>query len=90
MLKSGLTENWMSRNQRENEHMMENEDKKVNVAIIGGDGNARRILKTHLDLLQELEAYQAIGTVEELKVLKKKSEEGYKCPICNSWIGYKS
>ena len=46
--------------------MTENEAKRPKVAIVGGGRNAGRILKAHIDLLQELEAYRAIGTVEEL------------------------
>lgn len=41
------------------------------------------------DEQEELLAYRAIGTVEEFKALKEKSEDGYKCSICNSQIGYK-
>lgn len=43
--------------------------------------------------------YSAIGTIEELQALKEKSvakkivkpqnENGYKCPICYHWVGYR-
>jgi hypothetical protein len=52
--------------------MTENEAKRPKVAIVGGGRNAGRTLKAHIDLLEELEAYRAIGTVEELKALKNK------------------
>ena len=52
--------------------MMENEAKRPKVAIVGGGRNAGRTLKAHIDILEELQAYRAIGTVEELKALKNK------------------
>lgn len=46
------------------------------VAIIGGGRGAGRTLKAHIDILQELEAYRAIGTVEDFKTLKDAGEQG--------------
>ena len=51
--------------------MTENESKYGNIAIIGGGRGSGRTLKAHIDILQELEAYRAIGTVEELKSMKE-------------------
>lgn len=77
--------------------MAENEVKRPMVAFIGGGRNAGRTLKAHIDLLEELEAYRAIGTAEECRVAvermkpKKilKREDGYKCRICNHWVGFR-
>lgn len=54
--------------------MAENEGKKPKIAIVGGGRGAGRTMKTQLELLEELEAYRAIGTIEELKALKEKNE----------------
>ena len=51
--------------------MTENESKYGNIAIIGGGRGSGRTLKAHIDILQELEAYRTIGTVEELKTMKE-------------------
>ena len=51
--------------------MTGNESKYGNIAIIGGDRGSGRTLKAHIDILQELEAYRTIGTVEELKSMKE-------------------
>lgn len=51
--------------------MKENDAKRPKVAIVGGGRNAGRILKAQLDLLEELESYRAVGTVEELKTAMK-------------------
>lgn len=46
----------------------------------------------------EIQSYRAIGTIEEFKALKEKSEPKkilkkcenvYKCPICNHWVGFR-
>ena len=50
--------------------MTENEAKRPKIAVIGGGRNAGRTLKAHIDLLEELEQYRAIGTVEELQNMK--------------------
>ena len=47
--------------------MTENDAKRPKVAIVGGGRNEVITLKVQLDLLEELEAYRAIGTVEEIK-----------------------
>ena len=47
------------------------ENKIPEIAIIGGR-HTERTLKAHIDLLEELEQYRAIGTVEEFKALKEK------------------
>ena len=47
--------------------MTENESKYGNIAIIGGGRGSGRTLKAHLDILQELEAYRAIGTVRQVQ-----------------------
>lgn len=57
----------------------------------------RRALRCIRKLFKEIQAYRAIGTVEELKALKEKSvakkagfddEEGmYFCPNCEKFIG---
>ena len=47
--------------------------------------------------LEEIQEYRAIGTIEEFKALKERSESkavvkyenGYKCPVCNHWVGYR-
>ena len=49
-----------------------NETKRPNIAIIGGGRNAGRTLKAHIELLEELETYRAIGTIDEFKALKNK------------------
>ncbi|MBQ7067033.1 MAG: hypothetical protein IJN92_09475 [Lachnospiraceae bacterium] len=51
--------------------MTGNESKYGNIAIIGGGRGSGRTLKAHIDILQELEAYRTIGTVEELKSMKE-------------------
>lgn len=48
--------------------MTENESKYGKVAIVGGGRNAGRTLKQHIDLLEEIQAYRAIGTVEKCRV----------------------
>lgn len=66
------------------------------------DGKAKRVAQFFEGLsiaeqaLEEIQQYRAIGTVEELQALKEKNEPkkvvkcdtSYKCPICNSWVGY--
>ena len=47
--------------------MTENESKTGNVAIVGGGRGSGKIMKIQLDLLKELEAYRALGTVEEIQ-----------------------
>ena len=79
--------------------MTENEAKIPKVAIIGGDRGAGRILKAHIALLEELEAYRAIGTIEEFKAFKEKNipmelvehnfqdeVHHYLCPSCRSIV----
>ncbi len=80
--------------------MTENEAKIPQVAIIGGDRGAGRILKAHIALLEELEAYRAIGTIEEFKALKEKNEPkkplfstvnretAYHCGSCKKFVGF--
>lgn len=59
--------------------MTENESKYGNIAIIGGGRGSGRTLKAHLDILQELEEYRAIGTVEEIKsYFNDNRKAGYK------------
>lgn len=73
--------------------MTENEAKRPKIAVIGCGRNAGRTLKAHIDLLEKLEQYRAIGTVEEFKALKEKAEvkkpiqldkwgEYHECPVC--------
>ncbi len=46
---------------------------------------------------RELSEYKQIGTIEEFKALKEKSEpkkilkcgDFYKCPVCNHWVGFR-
>jgi hypothetical protein len=53
--------------------MAENYSKHGKVAIVGGGRNSGRVLKAHIDLLEELQAYREIGTIEEFKALKEKN-----------------
>ena len=55
-------------------------------------------LATICEALQEYPKFKAIGTVDEFKALKEKSEpkkilkkceNAYKCPICNHWVGFR-
>ena len=55
-------------------------------------------LATICEALQEYPKFKAIGTIEEFKALKEKSEPKkilkkcenvYKCPICNHWVGFR-
>ena len=55
--------------------MTENEAKGLKIAVIGGGRNAGRTLKAHIDLLEELEQYRAIGTIDEFKALKEIDED---------------
>lgn len=76
--------------------MTDNEARIGKVVIAGGGRNAGRIFKAQLDLLEELESYKAIGTVEEFKSLKEKNEpkkpivdkseheEWTRCPSCKA------
>jgi hypothetical protein len=64
--------------------MTENEAKRPKFAIIGGDRGAGRILKAHIALLEELEAYRTIGTVEDLKAIK--NDGGFTDDLLN--MGY--
>ena len=57
--------------------MTENEDTKVNVALIGDGRSAGRALKVIIDLLQELEEYRAIGTIDECKSNKVLSDKRF-------------
>ena len=57
--------------------MTENEAKRPKFAIVGGGRNAGRTLKAHIELLEELEAYRAIGTVEGYERAIKSSIENY-------------
>lgn len=45
--------------------MAENEMKRPKVAIVGGGRSVGRTLRAQIDLLEELEAYRAIGTVDQ-------------------------
>ena len=47
--------------------MTENESKIGKVAIVGGGRGSGKTMKIQLDLLKELEAYRALGTVEEIQ-----------------------
>lgn len=47
--------------------MTENESKTGNVVIVGGGRGSGKTMKIQLDLLKELEAYRALGTVEEIQ-----------------------
>lgn len=47
--------------------MTENESKFGNVAIVGGGRGSGKTMKIQLDLLKELEAYRALGTVEDIE-----------------------
>ncbi len=102
--------------------MTENKTKKPKVAIVGGGRSGGKTLSTQIALLEELEAYRAIGTptqiyekigglnvelgkyhsigtIEEFKALKEKSEpkkaefdnedgwERYICPNCGKTVG---
>jgi hypothetical protein len=77
--------------------MRENETKRPKIAIVGGGRNAGRTLKAHIDLLEELEAYRAIGTIEEFKALKEKNtpykpkeyEDRYYACKCGNPLLYK-
>lgn len=54
--------------------MTENESKYGKVVIVGGGRNAGRTMQAQVELLariDELEAYRAIGTIEEFKALKE-------------------
>ena len=51
--------------------MTENDTKRPKIAIVGDGRGAGRILKAHIELLEELEAYRAIGTVEKLSKIKE-------------------
>lgn len=53
--------------------MTENESKYGKVVIVGGGRNAGRTMQAQVELLariDELEAYRAIGTVEEIQSMK--------------------
>lgn len=62
------------------------------VLVIGDDRSAGKMLKAQLELLEELEAYRAIGTVSECRELKEKATakkpiDTFKfspCPKCGS------
>lgn len=60
--------------------MTENEAKRPKVAKVGGGRNVEKIfaeqmsLLEQMALLEELESYRAIGTVEECKALKEKNK----------------
>ena len=45
---------------------------KPKVLIIGGGRSSGKVFEAQRELLEELEAYRAIGTVEELRELKEK------------------
>lgn len=55
--------------------MTENESKYGKIEIVGGCRNSGRILKAHIELLEELEAYKRIGTIDEFKALKEKKQK---------------
>lgn len=57
--------------------MTENETKRPNIAIIGGGRNAGRTLKSYIELLEDLEAYRAIGTVEDIEAGIEQSKEEF-------------
>jgi len=84
--------------------MTKNESKYGKVVIVGGGRNAGRTMQAQVELLariDELEAYRAIGTVEEFKALKEKKKmkplKAYdeeresnwcSCPNCAKGIGW--
>ena len=55
--------------------MTENKSKYGNIAAAGGGRNVGRTLKAQMELLEEVETYRAIGTVEGLESLKALCKE---------------
>lgn len=77
----------------------ENECKYGKIAIVGGGRNVGKLMKQQIALLEELESYRAIGTLEECKEALEKQIEmellppkestfTYKgiCPVCGNRI----
>lgn len=58
--------------------------------------NPEIALNAVTEAIDIIEQYRAIGTIEEFKALKEKSEpkkvlkrgDFYKCPVCNHWVGF--
>ena len=55
--------------------MTESEAKRPNIAIIGGGRNVGKSLFIQTTLLEELESYRAIGTVEECRIAVERMQE---------------
>ena len=53
--------------------MTENESKYGKIAIVGGGRCSGKTAVIQLEIFEELQAYRAIGTIEEFKDLKKKN-----------------
>lgn len=70
------------------------EEVQFNMSRIGlGARAARRVKEAKemaIEALKKVQAFEAIGTIEELQALKEKAEpkmmDGYYCPICRHYF----
>lgn len=53
--------------------MNQNKDS-MRIAIVGGGRNAGKVFSEHILIMEELQKYRAIGTLEEFRELKEKQE----------------